>query len=919
MSRLSADVTGLSDCGCCEGQEARTPMELYNRPGLSAIAYRTGAYNDFMASMQARLSTEEYEVLSGLRTRDQDDYTIALLDAWAVVSDVLSFYQERFANESYLRTATERLSILEQARLIGYELSPGVAASTYLAFTMDDPPGASDAAVKQTTLETGIKVQSTPGPGEDPQLYETVEEIEARVEWNEIRPRQHQPQLLDKDMTSIIFAGTGTGLAQGDSLLLVLDDSSDAGTDPDLVLKAIHSVTVDDDANITRVDLQVSGGVQQELSPSSYSLTCDTASAGSMDDLLALPTSTLSNFENGKVPGCWKMEDIVALAEMKGWTLESLTENIDSVLNTAGTFSGGEGIYAFRQAATVFGYNAPKQVEYDPSDPKVPLPMKDWSEWTPDESVEQEDIIFLDNGYEKILPDSYVVITRPFDHDFHDQYISEVVVEKITEVNVEPHTAYGISGKTTKMTLSRYWWFPHEGYSIIRSSAVLAQSEQLPLDRIPVEDKIEGKSITLDGPYLYLRAGQNAILTGERADLDGITESEVVTLKEVLLDNGYTVLVFENDLKYQYLRSSVTINANVALATHGETVTELLGSGDAGQANQKFVLKQVPLTYVGSDTPSGVKSTLEVRVDGVLWKEVSSLYDREPEEHIYTTFMDDDGKVTVQFGDGINGARLTSGTNNLRATYRKGIGLGGLVKAKQLDLLMTRPLGLKSAINPLAPAGADDPEQLADARDNAPLTVLTLDRAVSLQDYEDFSRAFAGIAKAMAIENSAKGNKQILITVAGPDGAAVEEGSKLYDDLSNALTGAGDPLVDFRILTYRSAPFRIDGNIIVDPDYVADDVLDATKSKLRESFSFTKRNFGQPVMLSEVIAIMQDIPGVLAVDIDKLYRTDGTQTIPPQFRLDADLASQVDSSSDFLGAELLVLDPAPLTDLGVKS
>jgi predicted phage baseplate assembly protein len=281
--------------------------------------------------------------------------------------------------------------------------------------------------------------------------------------------------------------------------------------------------------------------------------------------------------------------------------------------------------------------------------------------------------------------------------------------------------------------------------------------------------------------------------------------------------------------------------------------------------------------------------------------------------------MEDDGKVTVQFGDGINGARLTSGQNNVRATYRKGIGLGGLVKARQLDQLMTRPLGLKAAINPLPPSGADDPEQLANARDNAPLTVLTLDRTVSLQDYEDFSRAFAGIAKSLAIEYWDGDKKRILITVAGPKGAAVESGSNLHTNLSNALLGAGDPLVDFRVLSYRSAPFRIAGNIIVDPTYVEEDVLDDTKSQLREAFCFAKRDFGQPVMLSEVIAVIQDVPGVVAVDIDRLYRTDESETIPPSTRLNAALPEKDSTSDKLLGAELLVLDAAPLTNLGVKS
>ena len=38
------------------------------------------------------------------------------------------------------------------------------------------------------------------------------------------------------------------------------------------------------------------------------------------------------------------------------------------------------------------------------------------------------------------------------------------------------------------------------------------------------------------------------------------------------------------------------------------------------------------------------------------------------------------------------------------------IGLEGLVDAKQLSLLMTRPLGVKSVINPLAATGAQDPQ-----------------------------------------------------------------------------------------------------------------------------------------------------------------------------------------------------------------
>jgi hypothetical protein len=138
-------------CGCCEGTQAWTPVSTANRPGLAALRYRAGTHGTFLATMKARLATmtvdapgadgqtiESFRPLTGLTTRDASDPAIALLDAWASVADILTFYQERIANEGYLRTATERRSILELARLVGYALRPGVAATVYLAYALDD-------------------------------------------------------------------------------------------------------------------------------------------------------------------------------------------------------------------------------------------------------------------------------------------------------------------------------------------------------------------------------------------------------------------------------------------------------------------------------------------------------------------------------------------------------------------------------------------------------------------------------------------------------------------------------------------------------------------------------------------------------------------------------------------------------------
>ena len=105
--------TTLNNCGCCEPEPA--PPQLYNRPGLPALSYRTGTYASFFRRMRNRIGTltlpdGEFagtRPLVPLTTRDQDDPSIALLDASAVVADVLTFYQELYANETRLGPVPE--------------------------------------------------------------------------------------------------------------------------------------------------------------------------------------------------------------------------------------------------------------------------------------------------------------------------------------------------------------------------------------------------------------------------------------------------------------------------------------------------------------------------------------------------------------------------------------------------------------------------------------------------------------------------------------------------------------------------------------------------------------------------------------------------------------------------------------------
>jgi hypothetical protein len=247
MSCCSACGKHACACGCAA--IARTPLPLYNRPGLDSLACRVGTYADFRATMQADLSDAALPALAGLRTREADDPAMALLDAWAVGADVLSFYTERVANEGYLRTAIERRSVLELARLVDYRLRPGVAASVYLAYTVekDSPP---------VTTPAGARAQSIPAPGEQMQTFETADPLDARHEWNALQPRLTRPQDISlgaiAGLGELWIATAASNLKPNDRLLFLFGDLA-TGVQ---VIRLVQSVDVQQASARSRVVLQ---------------------------------------------------------------------------------------------------------------------------------------------------------------------------------------------------------------------------------------------------------------------------------------------------------------------------------------------------------------------------------------------------------------------------------------------------------------------------------------------------------------------------------------------------------------------------------------------------------------------------------------------------------------------------------------
>jgi hypothetical protein len=129
---MSADPCG---CACCEPPVPPAPGTVFNPPGLPAVEYRIGTYGSFREALVEAMARKL--ALRDLTTRDDSDYAIALLDGWAYLADILTFYSERTINESFLRTARLRDSVMRLGAMVGYDPSPGLAATAPLAFLLD--------------------------------------------------------------------------------------------------------------------------------------------------------------------------------------------------------------------------------------------------------------------------------------------------------------------------------------------------------------------------------------------------------------------------------------------------------------------------------------------------------------------------------------------------------------------------------------------------------------------------------------------------------------------------------------------------------------------------------------------------------------------------------------------------------------
>jgi len=908
-------------CGCCEPAAPATPRLVDNRPSLSAIGYRIGTYASFRESMLRALA--EAPELSMLTTRESDDYGITVLELWAAVADVLTFYQERYVNEVYLRTAQFGDSVIRVARLIDYRPRPGVAARAWLAFTLD--------AGKRLTIPLGQKVQSVPEQGQLPQTFETLEPVAADARLNRLRvfplPVNVNP-LQAGARAAALDRLQGPALAAffapGDAIVLFNDGGTATVEEKkiDAILRQDDRVTVRWSApvrqstwtaatrafkttrtfrlfghnapptvvqptqlsspsrivwnlkTITDFDLAATSTIKLDarypnLAVGTKLLIDDTAVqsgfGGARPDLTTLVggASGLTTLIGSAFGPLSSLGGSLGLSPLSGGSADfsadfssliggglSAASEISGALDPTALFGGVSGltpaIGALPGFTTVVGTSAGR---------KTLVTVQ---------SVTQVTASFPSTGT-PVVSDSVTQITvTPQIPAIAD--LRRVVVHELGETPMafwSQEYPASITGDTLYLPGVAVTDAEGAGIEVGRT---IERNEFKPGVVLHVNDIQKGRTLLVDDARGHpVRAVVKSVPTLVPA---GATPGQFCHLA--------IPLTLTSPLGHD--TATAVLLGNAAASSHGETVRdEALGGGDASTTFPRFALKKKPLTYLPGKGPDGLVASLEVRIAGVRWREVAGLYGQPPDAAVYEVRTAEDGTSLIQFGDGVAGAVPPTGRANITATYRFGAGLAGRVAANALTTLLAKPTGLAAAANPVAAEGGADPETLAMARESAPRTVRTFGRAVSLRDFEDLVTASGEIAKAYATFVWDGLDRAIHLTVAGQGGAVLSDQARR--DLGEILKTARDPNHRLLIANHVKVFVTLEAGVAVHPDYDRDLVLDQVRAAVLAALSFDTLRLGQPLHLSDLVRIMQDVPGVVFVDVDRLqFKKPATMT-----------------------------------------
>lgn len=451
----------------------------------------------------------------------------------------------------------------------------------------------------------------------------------------------------------------------------------------------------------------------------------------------------------------------------------------------------------------------------------------------------------------------------------------------------------------------------------LRNTVALFASRDLPLEEVsePVLRTLPAGTGSLSLPRVPAFPEQRLLVLSGMSTETGRSVTQVTSVLASEQDETGTRVRIDPPTGTELEASSLKIYGNVVRAVQGETVRQTLGSGNARQGGQTFLLGRSLSDLPAPSDPTGTETTLVVEVDGVGWSRVPSLLAAGPRDRVYALHYDLEGRPLVTFGDGRHGARLPTGHHNVRASYLSGF-LPQTVAAEELAVLRTRPAGLLGVTNPMPATGGAPPEAIDEIRRRAALSTRTLGRIVTRQDLEDFVTTYPGISRALVSSVKALDAVLLVATLAGHGGEPVPVDGALMRQLARQIeqrSGIGWVL---RLRSYQRVGLRVTVRVTARLGGEASDLRARVAQALLGELGARGARFLATIAACHISSTVQRVEGVSTVRVLELCPVPGAPPVQrsgsaPVFELLTALPARWQAGR-VEPAQLLILDPADL-------
>jgi baseplate J-like protein len=896
-------------------------LTRWNRAGLSRFRYVDGNAATHLEALRIdlndRFGDRPWSALRSEALRDETavEQTARLLvqyradrrdlawettRAFARALHILTEHIDAFANEGYLRTATQWQSVRRLALMVGYSPAPASSATTPLVLLAKPE-------VTRATVNRGFAVKHIPANA-PPVIFETLEDIEVAFVLNALRLARWNvnSNALTKENVFAQLSATVWQIPKGAKIsiggLAVLEQT----TSGDSIPAKVDAIA---DGTALALSAVTTPGVPPPAVPPN--LTYDNAL------LHVAPAQVLVPVLNGSdVVRVASGHDLVA-GDVAAWKAGSsvlfakVIEVDPAALRlqpVAGAAPPGPGTTVFRAASISFAQFTANNSEWRlPSKPNMARSADFRVTFAGSDGQ-------LNTGLdESALSITDATVTLPDGRTVTANYISKLGASVLSGarqvwfadpgqdkpaalvVDALPPPTLEFRGKQPALrsgdlavlqTASRY--FANRiasieknagGYRLtfaspIGNDAIVAVHCAFAVTLRPTGHNVDPATLTDNGLELQLdgaewpaplHRGRQLVLASASDAFDPFTariESFDPSARKMRIDLPASGLT---DIR----RGDLVIHANVADAGHGETKpVRVLGSGNAAATSQRFVIDVDDLSHVRDPSmPGGVRAGLRIEIEHELYSEVASLRDSEPADPHYVARITEAGTLQLEFGDGVHGRRLPSGSNNVLATYRRGSGLAGNLAGGSLtDIVKKHPL-LASFLQPIAAAGGDEREPLAQIRQNAPGRLRAMDRAISVADYQQLAQRFQGVWHAAVFEqpNTSRSREGVRVVIVPASGGDL---GPLGDELHSYLLANGLPSIDVTVDLFKSIAVEIAVRARVDSSrFDPREVEGRVRLALLAAFDLHLRQPGQPIYRSEVTHIVENTEGVANSDV----------------------------------------------------